>query len=110
MKLSIRPRPWPPLRSAFAGFWFPPEVIVVAVTGLRPWRHRWLAVKSVITATLAGLLIGVLVPGLGRAAGGAPDHAGQVLTTIAPATAAALLVLNVVLGIAKPRLGAPSRR
>jgi hypothetical protein len=84
--------------------------LLVVVTGLRPWRHRWLAVKSVITATLTGLLIGVLVPALGRAADGAPDPAGQVLTTIAPATAAALLVLNVVLGIAKPRLGTPSRR
>ena len=31
MRLSIRPRPWLPPRSAFAGFRFPPEVIVVAV-------------------------------------------------------------------------------
>jgi hypothetical protein len=31
MKLSIRPRPWLPPTSAFAGFRFPPDVIVVAV-------------------------------------------------------------------------------
>jgi hypothetical protein len=31
VKLSTRPRPWLPPTSAFAGFRFPPEVIVVAV-------------------------------------------------------------------------------
>ena len=31
MKLSSRPRPWLPPKSAFAGFRFPAEVIVVAV-------------------------------------------------------------------------------
>ncbi|MET8367662.1 IS6 family transposase [Micromonospora sp. NPDC005194] len=31
MKSSTRPDPWPPPTSAFAGFRFPPEVIVVAV-------------------------------------------------------------------------------
>jgi transposase-like protein len=31
VKLSNRPRPWLPPKSAFAGFRFPPEVIVVAV-------------------------------------------------------------------------------
>jgi transposase-like protein len=31
VKLSIRPRPWLPPKSAFAGFRFPAEVIVVAV-------------------------------------------------------------------------------
>ena len=31
MKSSGRPRPWLPPTSAFAGFRFPPEVIVVAV-------------------------------------------------------------------------------
>jgi len=31
MRLSTRHRPWLPPRSAFAGFRFPPEVIVVAV-------------------------------------------------------------------------------
>ena len=31
MKLSTRPRPCPPPKSALAGFRFPPEVIVVAV-------------------------------------------------------------------------------
>jgi len=31
VKSSIRPRPWLPPTSAFAGFRFPPEVIVVAV-------------------------------------------------------------------------------
>jgi transposase-like protein len=31
VKLSIRPRPWLPPKSAFAGLRFPPDVIVVAV-------------------------------------------------------------------------------
>jgi transposase-like protein len=31
VKVSIGPRPWPPPKSAFAGFRFPPEVIVVGV-------------------------------------------------------------------------------
>jgi transposase-like protein len=31
VRLSSRPRPWLPPKSAFAGFRFPPEVIVVAV-------------------------------------------------------------------------------
>ncbi|MCW2643768.1 MAG: Integrase catalytic region [Dactylosporangium sp.] len=31
MKLSTRPRPWLPPTSGFAGFRFPPDVIVVAV-------------------------------------------------------------------------------
>ncbi|MFC5002637.1 hypothetical protein ACFPIJ_33005 [Dactylosporangium cerinum] len=31
MKLSTPRRPWLPPKSAFAGFRFPPEVIVVAV-------------------------------------------------------------------------------
>jgi transposase-like protein len=31
VKSSIRPRPWLPPKSVFAGFRFPPEVIVVAV-------------------------------------------------------------------------------
>jgi transposase-like protein len=31
VKLSTRPRPWLPPKSAFAGFRFPPEVIVVAM-------------------------------------------------------------------------------
>jgi transposase-like protein len=31
MKSSTRPRPWLPPKSAFTGFRFPPEVIVVAV-------------------------------------------------------------------------------
>ena len=31
MKPSIRPSPWLPARSGFAGFRFPPEVIVVAL-------------------------------------------------------------------------------
>jgi hypothetical protein len=31
VKLSTRPRPWLPPKSAFAGFRFPADVIVVAV-------------------------------------------------------------------------------
>jgi hypothetical protein len=83
---------------------------LVVVTGLKPWRHAWLAVKTIITVTLTGLLIGVLVPGLGRAAAGPPAHTGQVLDAIAPTVAAALLVVNVILGIARPRLGGHRHR
>ncbi|GAB3849324.1 hypothetical protein ACFPIJ_36460 [Dactylosporangium cerinum] len=82
---------------------------LVAVTGLKPWHHGWLAIKTVITVTLTGLLIGVLVPGLGRLAAGQPAHTGQILDTVAPAVAASLLILNVILGIARPRLARPKR-
>ncbi len=37
MKSSTCPRPWSPPVSAFAGFRFPPEVIVVAVR----WYRRY---------------------------------------------------------------------
>jgi hypothetical protein len=84
--------------------------LLVAITDWKPWRHRWLAVKAAITVTLTGLLIGVLVPGLGRAAAGSPPHTGQVLDTIAPAVGAGLLIVNVILGMTKPRLGATHRQ
>jgi hypothetical protein len=40
MKLSTRPRPWLPPKSAFAGFGFPPEVIVVAVRWYLRFNRR----------------------------------------------------------------------
>ena len=84
--------------------------LLLTVTSWRPWQHPWLAIKTLITVTLTGLLIGVLVPALGRAATGPPTHTGQVLDAIAPIAAAVLLTVNVVLGMTKPRLRASSRR
>jgi transposase-like protein len=38
VKSSVRPRLWLPPKSAFAGFRFPPEVIVVAVRWYLPFN------------------------------------------------------------------------
>jgi transposase-like protein len=44
VKLSIRPRPWLPPTSAFAGFRFPAEVIVVAVR----WYLRYSLIRKLV--------------------------------------------------------------
>jgi hypothetical protein len=68
-------------------------------------------VKGAITLVPTGLLLASLVPGPGRAAAivtGAATapltHAQQTLLAVAPADAAALLTINLALGVAKPRL------
>jgi len=80
-------------------------------TGWKPFVHRWVTVKAAIALLLTGLLLTSLVPALGRAArtatgtGTGPlTHAQQMLLVVAPAGAAMLLALNVLLGVVKPRL------
>jgi hypothetical protein len=79
---------------------------------LTPWgllRHRWVTVKLGITVLLTGVLLLVLVPAVSRAADIATGPGPQLLTegqrrrlVVGPAVAAALLTLNVALGIYKP--------
>jgi hypothetical protein len=86
-------------------------------TGWKPFVHGWVTLKATITVLLTGLLLASLVPALGRAAdaatgaaGAAPmTHAQQTLLVAAPAGAAALLTINVLLGVVKPRLRRPRR-
>ena len=87
-------------------------LLMVATTGWKPFRHGWVTIKGSTTVLLTGLLLGSLVPGLGRAAATATEapgtgpitHTQQILLAAAPAGALALLTLNVILGIYKPRL------
>jgi hypothetical protein len=85
-------------------------VLLAVTTTFKPWRYGWVAVKGAITLVLTGLLLAVLVPGLGRAAHAATaippqvTHTQHLLYTIAPAAAATLLAVNLVLGRYKPRL------
>jgi hypothetical protein len=85
-------------------------------TGWKPFVHGWVTVKGAITVLLTGLLLASLVPALGRAASAATataaaplTHAQQTLLVAAPAGAAALLTVNVLLGVVKPRLRPPGR-
>jgi hypothetical protein len=83
-------------------------------TGWKPFIHGWVTIKAAITVLLTGLLLTSLVPALGRAAdaaaAGAPmTHAQQTLLVAAPAGAAAVLTVNVLLGVVKPRLRRPRR-
>ena len=85
-------------------------------TGWKPFVHGWVTVKAAITVLLTGLLVASLVPALGRAADAATGTAAAPLTH-APADtagrrtagAAALLTVNVLLGVVKPRLRRPRR-
>ena len=85
-------------------------------TGWKPFVHGWVILKAAITLLLTGLLLASLVPALGRAADAATGtaagpltHAQQTLLVAAPAGAAALLTVNVLLGVVKPRLRRPRR-
>ncbi len=80
-------------------------------TGWKPFVHGWVTIKAAITLLLTGLLLASLVPALGRAAEAATGtaaapltHAQQTLLVAAPTGAAALLIVNVLLGVVKPRL------
>lgn len=71
-------------------------------------RYWWTTIKLAITATFTVLIFAVLLPRLAHNADAA--NAGQAFTaaqrttiTLVPAIAVALLVLNVALGLAKPR-------
>jgi hypothetical protein len=80
-------------------------------------RHGWVTVKLAITALLTVVLLLVLVPALGRVADLATSltpqlisHAQRLRLAIAPAAAAALLTLNIVLALYKPRWRVGARR
>jgi hypothetical protein len=96
-----------------------PLAIVALVTGillgtLTPWglfRHRWVTLKLAVTFGLTVLVLLVLLPALGRAAGAssmlAPEMLPDAMRTrlaIAPAAASALLAMNIALAVYKPRL------
>jgi hypothetical protein len=76
-------------------------------------RFGWVQAKLVITLALTGLLLAVLLPRISSAAGdatsnGAVSDATQRQLVIAPALAAATMLLNTVLGVVKPRRRARS--
>ena len=80
-------------------------------------RHSWVTVKLAITALLTVVLLLVLVPALGRVADLATGPTPQLISNaqrqrlaIAPTAAAALLTLNIVLAIYKPRWRVRARR
>jgi hypothetical protein len=80
-------------------------------------RHWWVTVKLVITALLTVVLLLVLVPALDRVANLATSPTPQLISNaqrqrlaIAPTAAAALLTLNIVLAIYKPRWRVRARR
>jgi hypothetical protein len=89
-------------------------VLLSVTTGWKPFVYAWVTVKGVITLVLTSLLLALLIPGLGRAAAiaagnaaGPLTHAQQTLYTVVPATGAALLTLNAVLGVVKPQRRRP---
>jgi hypothetical protein len=68
-----------------------------------PRRHRWVMIKLVITTLLTAAVFLVLEPGLAAAATADPvTDAQRLRVAVAPAAACALLILNAVLGLAKP--------
>jgi hypothetical protein len=106
--------------------WLAAPLAVVALgTGLlqgltTSWglvRHWWVSVKLAITALLTVVLLLVLVPALGRVADLATSPTPQLISNaqrlrlaLAPTAAAALLTLNIVLAIYKPRWRVRARR
>ncbi|MBX6365282.1 MAG: hypothetical protein IRZ00_15545 [Gemmatimonadetes bacterium] len=71
-------------------------------------RHGWVTTKLAITTVLAGVLLFVLVPRLGDAAAAALTPAGvpaaaRLRFAVGPAVSSVLLLVNVALGVYKPR-------
>ena len=73
-------------------------------------RYWWVTIKLAITVGLTSLLLAVLVPGLSGMADLATGPTPQLITnaqrlrfTVAPAAAALLLALSLVLATSKPR-------
>ena len=80
-------------------------VVLARVSGWGLLRYWWTAIKLTTTLALTAVVLLVLVPRLGVAAG-APETvpaSQRVLLLLGPAIASSLLVLNVVLAIYKPR-------
>lgn len=95
-----------------------PLVILALVTGvaqavLNRWgllRYWWVTIKLTITAAATVVVFTVLRPGLASAAAAATGQsdeplirAQQVSVTVGPTVAVALLLVNVALGVFKPR-------
>ena len=80
-------------------------VVAARLSGWGLLRYWWTATKLAITLALTVVVLLVLVPRLGAAAG-APDTARaaeSLILLLGPAIASSLLLLNVVLAIYKPR-------
>lgn len=81
------------------------QALLIGVGLVRQW---WVTVKLAVTALLAVVALAVAAPGLGRAADAATSagqdvtQVQQVVATVTPSTALALLVLNAVLGVFQP--------
>jgi hypothetical protein len=86
-------------------------VLLAVNRGWGLFRYWWTTIKLAITATLTTLAIAVLVPGLARAAdastgtdaGDVLTDARQLLFVVIPAVALTLLLVNVALGVYRPR-------
>ena len=106
------PRAIYPASHVIAEIVVQPLAIVSLITGvvlarLSGWgllRYWWTAIKLATTLALTAVVLLVLVPRLGVAAG-APETvpaAERLLLLLGPAIASSLLVLNAALGIYKP--------
>lgn len=88
-------------------------IAMAVTTGWSLDRYRWVQAKLTITLVLIGLQLAVLLPRLADAAdqattSGLVSDAEQRQLVIAPAVAAAALLVNAVLGVVKPRSRAPA--
>jgi hypothetical protein len=94
-----------------------PLVLIALVTGALqaalteygPLKHGWVTAKLGITSLLTVAAVALVLPGLGMAAAAAtaPDgrvtDAQRLVATVTPTIASTLLLLNVALGVVKPR-------
>jgi hypothetical protein len=81
----------------------------VALTEYGPCKHSWVTAELGITSLLTVAAVALVLPGLGRAAAAATAPDGhltdtqRLVATVTPAIASMLLLLNVALGVFKPR-------
>ena len=107
-----------PAMSTLAGWVLAPLAVIALITGVLQavlsayglFRFWWVTIKLTITTLLAGLVLFVLVPGLGKVADAAGSPADASVTdtqrlvyVIVPSVAITLVVLMVGLGVFKPR-------
>ncbi|MFR9779960.1 hypothetical protein ACL02O_28375 [Micromonospora sp. MS34] len=88
-------------------------LLLVLTTGWSPSRHWWVTVKLAVTAILTVLVFAALIPGLTRMAdkavtGTAITSSEHLRFILIPAAGAAVLALNIALGVIKP--GGRARR
>ncbi|MGN9808940.1 DUF2269 domain-containing protein [Micromonospora sp. BQ11] len=101
-----------PVAALVATLLFAPLGVLVWVIGvtsalLTPWgllRHRWVAVKLVLTTVLATLVLLLLTPRLRHAGavGAALPHAERIDLVVAPAVSSTLMLVATVLSTYKP--------